>query len=68
MRLRQLVAGLSQQRLGVLSYASPCEIFGVQNGSGAGVSPSASVFRCQYHPTNAHNFHLHVAVARRPNW
>jgi hypothetical protein len=35
----------------VRAPASPCGIYGLQNGSGRGFSQSSSVLSCQYHST-----------------
>ena len=37
----------------VRSHVRPCEICGAQSDTGTGLSPSTSVFPCQYHSTNA---------------
>lgn len=37
----------------IQSQVSPSEICGEQSATATGFSPSASVFLCQYHPTNA---------------
>jgi hypothetical protein len=36
----------------VLTQAIPCEFCGGQSGTGTDLSPSTSVFHCQYHSTN----------------
>lgn len=44
---------VSQCKLQVHCFATPCGICGGESGIGMGLPPSTSVFSCQYHSTSA---------------
>jgi hypothetical protein len=69
--LRRLVTGLPPRKPRFNTISSPCGICGGQNGTGAGVPASNSVFPCRFHSTGApllgkmkKTNHLHHRVAQ----
>jgi hypothetical protein len=48
-----MAQAVSRRPLTAEARVSPCGICGGQNGTGTGLSPSTSVFPCQFHSTGA---------------
>jgi hypothetical protein len=68
---RAMAQAVSRRPLTAEARVRPCGICGGQSGTGTGISPSTSVFPCQFHSTVAQSKwksrktnHLHHRVAQ----